>query len=327
MTAYLYYIFLLPIALIFIGYIYSYIRDCIAFFLKRKRKKNQQVQKIKQLEESIGRRIYEDFIERIDKKTIDSNCVNIKFSVREDLRGIYVYPNVIVEIEMINIPVSIRFSLLLNSNIEDLCIYYNNNLIGEDSFSSKEELLEYNSRLFKKLLILIGVVDKEYFEPKLGDEDFIRKYRWADVLYLFRLNNIEYSPNLNRIHNLCRDSELFRVIYSYLMNYYDIAIADVEIDEENPNTVKVLLEDIGVRLYLDVSTKPGLVIKILNYEFDLNISEYVIKEEKNIGFVEEPVENSLYLRVIRSLINLNSVRYDTDLCNKLKYIITLYNDR
>ena len=325
MTAYLYYTLLLPIALIFIGYIYSYFRNCYAFFLKRKRKKNQQVQKIKRVEESIGRRIYEDFIERIDKKTIDSNCVNIKFSIREDLRGIYVYPNVIVEIEMINIPVSIRFSLLLNSNVEDLCIYYNKNLIGEDSFSSKEELLEYNSKLFKKLLILIGVVDKEYFEPKLADEDFIRKYRWADALYLFRLNNIEYSPNLNRIHNLCRDSELFRVIYSYLMNYYDIAIADVDSDEEN--TVKVLLEDIGVRLYLDVSTKPGLVIKILNYEFDLNTSEYVIKEEKNIGFIEEPIENSLYLRVIRSIINLNSVRYDTDLCNRLKYIITLYNDR
>lgn len=327
MTAYLYYIFLLPIALILIGYIYSYIRNCYAFFLKRKRKQNQQVQKIKRSEESIGRRIYEDFIERIDNKTIDSNCVNIKFSVREDLRGIYVYPNVIAEIEMINIPVSIRFSLLLNNNVEDLCIYYNRNLIGEDSFSSKEELLEYNSRLFKKLLILIGVVDKEYFEPKLNDEDFIRKYKWADVLYLFRLNNIEYSSNLCRIHNLCRDSELFRVIYSYLMNYYDIAIAEVEFDEENPNTVKVLLEDIGVRLYLDVSTKPGLVIKILNYEFDLNTSEYVIKEEKNIGFVEEPVENSLYLRVIRSLINLNSVRYDTDLCNRLKYITTLYNDK
>ena len=321
----LYYTLLLPIALIFIGYIYSYFRNCYAFFLKRKRKKNQQVQKIKRVEESIGRRIYEDFIERIDKKTIDSNCVNIKFSIREDLRGIYVYPNVIVEIEMINIPVSIRFSLLLNSNVEDLCIYYNKNLIGEDSFSSKEELLEYNSKLFKKLLILIGVVDKEYFEPKLADEDFIRKYRWADALYLFRLNNIEYSPNLNRIHNLCRDSELFRVIYSYLMNYYDIAIADVDSDEEN--TVKVLLEDIGVRLYLDVSTKPGLVIKILNYEFDLNTSEYVIKEEKNIGFIEEPIENSLYLRVIRSIININSVRYDTDLCNRLKYIITLYNDR
>ena len=325
MTAYLYYTLLLPIALILIGYIYSYFRNCYAFFLKRKRKKNQQIQKIKRVEESIGRRIYEDFIERIDKKTIDSNCVSIKFSIREDLRGIYVYPNVIVEVEMINIPVSIRFSLLLNSNIEDLCIYYNKNLIGEDSFSSKEELLEYNSKLFKKLLILVGVVDKEYFEPKLADEDFIRKYRWADALYLFRLNNIEYSPNLNRIHNLCRDSELFRVIYSYLMNYYDIAIADVDFDEEN--TVKVLLEDIGVRLYLDVSTKPGLVIKILNYEFDLNTSEYVIKEEKNIGFIEEPLENSLYLRVIRSIININSVRYDTDLCNRLKYIITLYNDR
>ena len=118
MAAYLYYIFLLPITLIIIGYIYSCIRNCYAFFLKRKRKQNQQVQKIKRVEESIGRRIYEDFIERIDKKTIDSNCVNIKFSVREDLRGIYVYPNVIVEVEMINIPVSIRFSLLLNSNIE-----------------------------------------------------------------------------------------------------------------------------------------------------------------------------------------------------------------